>query len=691
MKKILKQFSLFEIFLTIVILTIHIYAATADAYTFPNVWFKRDDAYYYFKVAQNISEGLGSSFDKINLTNGYHPLWMLICIPIFALARFDVILPLRVLLIVIAFIQIATSILMYRLIKKYLSETVAILAASFWSFNFYIQSSVYQWGLETPIAAFFVICLLYKLSEFEESWRKQTISWQQISWLGFLSALVMFSRLDLIFLAFIVGIWILFRGHAIRYLMPFDIFIIFASMTSAVILRTDFESYNIFYVSSTIQATVLALVVKISALYFLGGYQHPRTKSFLKNILQIFYASAISSVVIAGIYFLFIRLTGGQYFPRSALALDFGISLILFSALRLTAYLFSQPNQSTPQNPFAELKSNWKTWFHDGIAFYGVLAGLLIIYMLFNHFTFGTSSPVSGQIKRWWGGMESSAYEAPASSWSAYFGLDSKHAFKAWQPFTKVFSKPANWLYFVNPRGDANLGNFYLAIAIFCVLIFVLLLLNKKRNLSLLSKLGFIPLISGSGVHLLSYTATGYGGAKEWYWISQMILLTFTFSLVIEILIKPLFQKLVIRRAFEIASLIISINLAYQFGFYVKNTMVHDVFPADKPYMDVVKFLEENTSPNEVIGMTGGGNVGYFIKDRTIVNMDGLINSYQYYQALKAGEAPIYLHEHEMTVVFANPQLLNIPPYFGQFAPYLRKYNSYGGKALMYLLKEPKY
>jgi hypothetical protein len=51
----------------------------------------------------------------------------------------------------------------------------------------------------------------------------------------------------------------------------------------------------------------------------------------------------------------------------------------------------------------------------------------------------------------------------------------------------------------------------------------------------------------------------------------------------------------------------------------------------------------------------------------------------------------VYLREHGMTVIFANPRLLAIPPYFGQFAPYLERYSSYGGKDLLYLLEEPKY
>ncbi len=35
-----------------------------------------DDAFYYLKIAQNISAGLGSVFSPGEPTNGYHPLWM---------------------------------------------------------------------------------------------------------------------------------------------------------------------------------------------------------------------------------------------------------------------------------------------------------------------------------------------------------------------------------------------------------------------------------------------------------------------------------------------------------------------------------------------------------------------------------------------------------------------------------------
>ena len=141
----------------------------------------------------------------------------------------------------------------------------------------------------------------------------------------------------------------------------------------------------------------------------------------------------------------------------------------------------------------------------------------------------------------------------------------------------------------------------------------------------------------------------------------------------------------------ELASVALGVFLAYQFGIYVKSIMPHNYYPADHPYMEVLPFIEANTPPGSIIGMTGGGNAGYFIRDRTIVNMDGLINSYDYFHALQNGEAPIYLSQHGTTIIFANPGLLSLPPYNGQFAPYLENYNEYGGKKFMYLLEKPKY
>ncbi len=44
-----------------------------------------DDAFYYFGVAHNIAAGHGSTFNGLDPTNGYHPLWLGLLVPVFAL------------------------------------------------------------------------------------------------------------------------------------------------------------------------------------------------------------------------------------------------------------------------------------------------------------------------------------------------------------------------------------------------------------------------------------------------------------------------------------------------------------------------------------------------------------------------------------------------------------------------------
>jgi hypothetical protein len=93
------------------------------------------------------------------------------------------------------------------------------------------------------------------------------------------------------------------------------------------------------------------------------------------------------------------------------------------------------------------------------------------------------------------------------------------------------------------------------------------------------------------------------------------------------------------------------------------------------------------------IGMTGGGNAGYFIKDRTIVNMDGLINSYPYFQALKKGEAGEYLQKAGVKYVFGSYYILTeTMPYRPSLESQLEKIPgvpAYGRKELLRLVPKP--
>ncbi len=45
--------------------------------------FFADDSYFYFQVGSRFAHGLGSSFNSLMPTNGYHPLWLLLCMAVF--------------------------------------------------------------------------------------------------------------------------------------------------------------------------------------------------------------------------------------------------------------------------------------------------------------------------------------------------------------------------------------------------------------------------------------------------------------------------------------------------------------------------------------------------------------------------------------------------------------------------------
>ena len=130
------------------------------------------------------------------------------------------------------------------------------------------------------------------------------------------------------------------------------------------------------------------------------------------------------------------------------------------------------------------------------------------------------------------------------------------------------------------------------------------------------------------------------------------------------------------------------------FGFINVSSYLHDTYflnpygqtPPNAPFMDLIPFLETRTKPGDLIGMTGGGNVGYLIHNRTIVNMDGLVNSSRYFQALKNGTGADYLYNSGVRYIFANPDLLNSLPYRGQYSNRLEPLVSWGGKDLMRLL-----
>jgi hypothetical protein len=611
---------------------------------------------------------------------------MLVCVPIFALARFDLILPLRVLLLVMSGLSVATAILLYRLIGRIFMPAIGAIAALFWVFSRDVLNTLYQNGLESGIAAFFVVLLVYKLYEFESSWRKSEVSRKQIITLAVIAVLAMFSRLDLVFVAGIVGLWVVFRGSPLRFFLPFDIASVVILTLLAFILRVGITGYYE-YVDVALMMMALSLVVKVPSAFLFGLYQPSILRRagelFKRLILFSITGSAITGILMMAS--LQLGLVQGS-FSRLTILIDLGLTFLFFGMSR---FLFIGLRTSPPlsadlqEKPRDTLRNHWKKWLGDGALYYGIVLSTLGIYMVWSRIAFGTTSPVSGQIKQWWASLPGRAYGGSSRDILSFFGLSYVTDENAWRPVSRIVGGWAERMWEILPIVDV--WRYLLLLTVFAIIFYLLLLANRKKGKVAIAQMSLIPLLSSAWLQILYYSMLGYAAHKEWYWVSQLVITVLTFSLIFGVL-YTLIRRLPYRQWFAWGLVAYAgISMGISFWQQIRSMMPYNHWSADAPYMDIVPLLEEHTEPGSLIGLTGGGNVGYFIQDRTVLNMDGLINSYPYFQALQAHQGGEYLYNIGLDYVLANPVILDQQPYKGQFNEYLEPQDIfYGGKQLMH-------
>jgi hypothetical protein len=76
-----------------------------------------DDSFYYFTIARNAVHGHGFSFDTLSETNGFHPLWMGILLPVHLLTE-DRVLAIHATLTLNALIEVGSLLLLWNLLSE---------------------------------------------------------------------------------------------------------------------------------------------------------------------------------------------------------------------------------------------------------------------------------------------------------------------------------------------------------------------------------------------------------------------------------------------------------------------------------------------------------------------------------------------------------------------------------------------
>jgi hypothetical protein len=153
-----------------------------------------DDAFYYLKTAYNIFHHSSVSFDLLNLTNGFHPLWMIICIPFQGIHNSEHLLLLITVLEIVFYFS--ASIVLAKIVqpKGVNFFAVTIISISFFSYHDAIRLVLN--GLETSLHIFILVCTLWGFQHFLTS--------KKVFPLFFLLPLLFLSRIESIILCFLI-------------------------------------------------------------------------------------------------------------------------------------------------------------------------------------------------------------------------------------------------------------------------------------------------------------------------------------------------------------------------------------------------------------------------------------------------------------------------------------------------------
>ncbi|MCX7975475.1 MAG: hypothetical protein N2646_00220 [Bellilinea sp.] len=661
------KLSRFEVVFIILVIAVHLAVVFAPMNALLDKWFTTDDAFYYFQVARNISEGRGSSLDGINPSNGYHPLWMIILIPVFSLARFDLFLPLRMVVGISVLMTLSSGILLYRFLLKSIHPSLAMLTGIFWVFFPPLHRSITQLGMESALNALCVIALISQTARLLEKPISQEV-WRDRLLIGVTAVFALFSRLDNVFLVLTVGLAIVFRNK--RKFIFWLCFLIFGlvAIYLAFFVRVGFPRFLTDFQSTLYAMIGFGLAFKLMIGFFAGLF-NGEWLGIPKELRRVILVSTVSGGL-GGVILLGLNMIGiiGS-FPRSVVLLDIFFSTLLFLFARRLAVWLAGKQPADQESPFRELSQNIRHWFERG-AGYALPVGLaLVAYLLLNLHWFGTPTPVSGQVKHWWGTIPDVVYGRPANALPALFGFFENVGQNSWW----LFFFPVSFLSESLSGGTMEQPfstwiNSGLMLAWLGLVMVGLVLRIKKTSLDS-HLIMIIPLISACLLQILYYTGSYYVNLRPWYWVNHslvgVLILAFSFdgwSSVISL------SQTKTKWIVSLANLVM-VGLVLWGGGRLFDSFIIKRDENQPYYLREVVLLEQHTPTGSVIGMPGGGSTAYFIRERTVVNLDGLINSYDYFQHLRSGRGREYLDQLGLDFVFGHPGMVeDSAPYYSILA-----------------------
>ena len=166
-----------------------------------------DDTGYFYKIALNVALGKGLTFDGINETNGFQPLWLYLLLPLaWAMREAPVDLYLRAALIYQLSLVAIAGIVLFFAMSLYSRRSVAFAATTL----FYIFGiRHFANGMETGILVLCLSVLLYFSLKYRPFSDSSTSKHAFV--FGLLLGLTVLARLDMVFLLVVIYAFVLWQ------------------------------------------------------------------------------------------------------------------------------------------------------------------------------------------------------------------------------------------------------------------------------------------------------------------------------------------------------------------------------------------------------------------------------------------------------------------------------------------------
>jgi hypothetical protein len=203
-----------------------------------------DDSFYGFSIARNIAMGNGITYNRVDSTNGFQPLWIFLITPIFMLSNIN--LAVNLVLTISTMLEVLTVFLIYKLASRYFNKKIGLLAAFLWAVNPLIMFHTLN-GLELPL---YIVMILSTLIFYDSI--NDKVNLKNILILGVLIGLTFLSRGDGVFLFVAIFVHMLFFNKKVKRSYP----LVFLAITAIVV--SPWLLYSYFTFGTITQSSFLA-------------------------------------------------------------------------------------------------------------------------------------------------------------------------------------------------------------------------------------------------------------------------------------------------------------------------------------------------------------------------------------------------------------------------------------------------